>query len=163
MILEQGTLTAVTAIALALAILAVAGLVVLAARQQRLIRQYRQLIGGTSGGNLEQVLQEHMVEVRRAVARVEEIGQLTQSLEASAAWSIQHVGLLRFNPFQNAGGDQSFALALADAKGDGVVLSSLHARELTRMYAKSLQGWQSAHLLTAEEQQAIDLARTRTG
>jgi hypothetical protein len=92
---------------------------------------------------------------------VDEIDQLAHSLEEEAAFNLQHSGLVRFNPFRDTGGDQSFALALADGRGTGVVLSSLHTRDVTRVYAKPLDGWGSAHTLTDEEKQAIDVARGR--
>ena len=70
--------------------------------------------------------------------------------------------MLRFNPFRNTGGAQSFALAIVDGKGDGVVISSLHARENTRIYAKPLHQWTSEHTLTDEEQEAITRAQQQT-
>jgi hypothetical protein len=63
--------------------------------------------------------------------------------------------MVRFNPFRETGGDQSFALAMADADGNGAVISSLHSRDATRIYAKPLTAWQSSYPLTDEEQTAI--------
>ena len=57
--------------------------------------------------------------------------------------AFQRVGLVRYNPFEETGGNQSFALALLDADGDGWVLSSLHARTGTRVYAKAIVGGRS--------------------
>ncbi|MGQ9457218.1 MAG: DUF4446 family protein, partial [Anaerolineae bacterium] len=70
----------------------------------------------------------------------------------------QHLGVGRFNPCPDPGGNQSFAIALVDGRGNGVVLSSLHAREGTRVYAKPLKKWESDYALTEEEKQAIALA-----
>lgn len=136
-----------------------AGSVLLWRRTQRLERQYRALTAGTDGGNLEDVLHSHVAEVRHAVACVQETDALARSLERANRSHIQQVGFLRFNPFRDAGGDQSFALALADQDGNGVVLSSLHSRDVTRVYGKSLVAWESIYQLTSEEQQAIDKAR----
>ncbi len=74
---------------------------------------------------------------------------------------IQHVGLLRYNPFSHTGGDQSFVLALADHDGNGAIVNSLHAREGTRVYAKPLTGWESVYTLTDDELEAIAKARGR--
>jgi hypothetical protein len=71
----------------------------------------------------------------------------------------RRIGLIRFNAYHDTGGEYSFALALADAGGDGVVLSGLYHRERCRVYAKPLSGWASEHELTGEERQAIDRAR----
>jgi hypothetical protein len=151
----------VAAIALLLAILALGGVVLLLARQQRLLGQYQHLMTGTSGGTLEMMLNEHISQVRASASRMDTLDLLVQRLERDAQFSLQHLGLVRFNPFRDTGGDQSFAIALVDSKGHGFVLSSLHARDATRIYAKPLEEWGSPHPLTDEEKQAIALARQR--
>ncbi|MBI1800213.1 MAG: DUF4446 family protein [Chloroflexi bacterium] len=80
-------------------------------------------------------------------------------LQESLPLTLQKVGLVRFNPFDDVGGDLSFALTLADANGNGVVLSSLHRRDTNKVYAKPLAQWQSDYTLSDEEQQAIGFAR----
>ena len=149
----------VAVIALVLAALALAGVVLLLARQQRLLGQYQHLMTGTSGGNLETVLHDHVAEVRKAGNLAQEADELSRHLERASRLHLQHVGLLRFNPFRDTGGDQSFALALTDDHGRGVIISSLHARDVTRAYAKPLIAWESTYALTEEEKQAIALAR----
>ena len=72
---------------------------------------------------------------------------------------LQKVGLARFNPFEDAGGDQSFALALLDNHGSGVVLSSLHGRDVTRMYSKPVrEGKEAGYEFSDEEKSAISKA-----
>jgi hypothetical protein len=142
-------------VALLLALIGMAGVVFMLARQQRLLGQYQHLMSGTSGGNLEELLNDHVAQVRETTDRVEAVDQLAQRLEKAAYFSLQHLGVVRFNPFSGTGGDQSFALALVDGHGYGVVLSSLHARDMTRVYAKPLQSWESTYSLTEEEKQAI--------
>ena len=148
----------VAIVALGLALVAMVAILFLLVRQQRLLRQYSELTTGTSGGNLEAILNDHIAQVRETATRVEDIGQLAHSLEKAAYFSLQHLGVVRFNPFQDTGGDQSFAIALVDGHGNGVVLSSLHGRDATRIYAKPLKRWESTHALTDEEKQAIALA-----
>jgi hypothetical protein len=156
--LFNSTAGIVAAAALGLAVLALLAILFLLVRQERLLRQYRGLTKGTSGGNLEAILNDHVAQVRQAMARVEEVDQLAQRLEKAAYFSLQYLGVVRFNPFQDTGGDQSFAIALADGHGNGVVLSSLHGRDATRIYAKPLKQWASTHSLTDEEKEAIALA-----
>jgi hypothetical protein len=74
---------------------------------------------------------------------------------------VQYIGLVRYNPFEDAGGDQSFALALLDRQGDGVVISSLHGRTATRFYAKSVKGGASPLSLSNEEAKALKQAMER--
>lgn len=73
--------------------------------------------------------------------------------------TIQGHGVVRYSAFENVGGDQSFSLALVDARGNGAMLSGLHARDDTRVYAKPLTQWRSSYSLSAEEQQALGRAR----
>jgi hypothetical protein len=153
----------VAVIALVLALLALAGAVLLLARQQRLLGQYQQLMTGTSGGNLEALLNDHVARVHRTTERVKALEKQVRRLETSGYLNFQHLGMLRYNPFHDTGGDQSFAIALADGHGNGVVLSSLHARDVTRVYAKPLLSWESAYSLTDEEKRAITLAHQKPG
>lgn len=149
-------------IALALAAIAGAALILavwLAVRLARTERHYASLTEGTESGNLQQVLDAHVGEVRSAMACVQELDTLTRDLERAGRRHMQRVGFLRFNPFRDAGGDQSFSLALTDSEGNGFVLSSLHSRDATRMYGKSLVGWNSVYALTDEEKQAIEKAK----
>jgi hypothetical protein len=82
----------------------------------------------------------------------------TVALEAAQRRSFQRVGLVRYNPFEETGGNQSFALALLDAAGDGWVLSSLHARSGTRVYAKGITSGRADGGLSDEETAAIKQA-----
>jgi len=82
-------------------------------------------------------------------------------LKTRLPFNIQAVGLVRFQAFKDYGGDQSFALALANAAGDGIVISSLYARDGTRVYAKSLKAWISSYSLSFEEEEAIKQAQSQ--
>ena len=75
------------------------------------------------------------------------------------ARSVQHIGLVRYNPFEEAGGDQSFALALLDRLGNGVVISSLHGRTTTRFYVKAVKAGQPVLSLSEEEAMALKQAK----
>jgi hypothetical protein len=97
-----------------------------------------------------------------AVAReLDELSARSAVLEADTRRAIQRIGLVRFNPFEDTGGNQSFALALTDAAGDGFVVSSLHARTGTRVYAKAIVAGRSDAALSAEEAEALRLALAR--
>jgi hypothetical protein len=79
-------------------------------------------------------------------------------LERVQRRAIQRVGLVRFNPFEDTGGNQSFALALLDQHGDGLVISSLHARTGTRVYGKAIAGGKAEAALSDEEAEALRVA-----
>jgi hypothetical protein len=128
-------------------------------RLAKVNEEYKALVAGTSGGNLEQVLHDHIAQVRDAAQRLEELEALARQTDLASRRSLQWLGVLRFNPFNDVGSDQSFALALVDDYGNGVVVSSLHMRDLTRVYAKPLKKWEAEHHLTDDEKQAIATAR----
>jgi len=148
---------------LTVVVLLLIGLTVwLGVRVRRAEQYYRSLVIGTRGGNLEDVLQDHVQQVREATRRVVELDDLTRQLETDARHHFQRLGFARYNPFRDAGGDQSFVVALADAEGNGFVISSLHGRDATRIYAKPLLTWESVYQLTDEELQAIASAKTNS-
>ena len=149
--------------ALAVAVLALAGVIVLLVRQERLLGQYRYFMTGATGASLEGVLRDHVAQEGQTVDQVRALDQLARRLEGASVFHLQRMAIVRFNPFRDSGGDQSFAIALADGQGNGVILSSLHARDMTRVYAKPLEKWQSTYSLTDEEKQAIGLAREQRG
>jgi len=141
-------------------VLVLTGMIIWTAiRMGRLERHYNAMTAGTDGGNLVAVLEEHVGQVRLASQRVQALDEAVHALEVDGCRHIQHLGILRFNPFRETGGDQSFTLALADGQGNGTVISTLHSRDLTRVYAKPLKAWQSTYQLTEEEQAAIKKAR----
>ncbi len=72
---------------------------------------------------------------------------------------LQRCHTVRFNPFADQGGNQSFATAIMDEDGDGVVISSLYSRDKVSVYAKPLQKFSSVHELSKEETEAIATAK----
>jgi Protein of unknown function (DUF4446) len=127
----------------------------------RQLSQLRKRVAGlTRGedGDLGDVLGVHLERVYALGREVERLGTRTDRLESGSLRAFQRVGLVRFNPFEDTGGNQSFALALLDAEGNGWVLSSLHARTGTRVYAKAIRGGRSEGALSDEETAAIKQA-----
>ena len=140
----------------------IVGLAAFAFVQARRVRRatdaYRSLVSDGQGGSLQQTLDAHLGKVVEVGAQLERLSQLHEYLEVRSRGSLQHVGLVRFNPFEDTGSDQSFAIALLDDRRDGIVLSSLHGRGQTRVFAKPVEGGESKHTLSDEEAQAIKIA-----
>lgn len=84
-------------------------------------------------------------------------GELKQFEERSQT-NINRVGLVKFNPFNETGGDHSFSLALLDGLKNGIIITSLHTRERTRVYLKEVLSSKSKIELSKEEKKALDLA-----
>lgn len=121
-------------------------------------RRLRSVVARSGEQGLDEVLDRLLGDVERSGKRIDALTGLHKELEAVLRRAVQRVGVVRFNPFHDAGGDQSFAIALLDAEGTGLVVSSLHGRTETRVFAKAVAGGRSRHALSEEEQQAIDRA-----
>jgi len=143
-------------IVLALAILGLAAwLLVLQRSESRLRSRLRRILSDNGSTGLDEVLAGQATRIEQLATRVDALTALQRELETSTGRSLQKVGVVRFNPFQDSGGDQSFAIALLDQGGSGVVVSSLHGRAETRIFAKQVANGRSTHSLSDEEQQAI--------
>jgi hypothetical protein len=129
-----------------------------ARRIRRLGRRLDGLTRGADGRSLEAILDAHLGKVFTVAREVDDLSARSAMLEATGRRAVQRVGLVRFNPFEETGGNQSFALALTDANGDGIVISSLHARAATRLYAKAVVAGRSDAALSAEEAEALRMA-----
>jgi hypothetical protein len=130
----------------------------LARRTGRIESRLAGLTRGSDGGSLESILDARLDKVEAVSRELDEVAARMAVLEGAQRRTFQRVGLVRFNPFEETGGNQSFALALLDAAGDGWVLSSLHARSGTRVYAKSIKGGRGDAALSDEETEAIEQA-----
>jgi hypothetical protein len=120
----------------------------------------RRLALGRSG-SLEETIGVLSREVRELKTFRGELEQYLKFAEARLRSGVSGVGIVRFNPFSGdgSGGNQSFAVALVDERGFGVVLSSLYARDRASVYAKSIESWASPHELSQEEKAAIEKAK----
>lgn len=139
---------------IALALLALAT-IVLARLHARSEKRWTALLRGTTGHSLEGILQEHLSEKIRLEAEIESLAARVKRLEKGAESAKRYVGLVRFDAFEEVGGSQSFALAVLDDRGDGLVLSSIVGRETCRVFAKALVGGRSERELSGEERRAI--------
>lgn len=97
----------------------------------------------------EEDVSKSLLEAEKKVSEFERKGKL----------HIQKVGLVRFNPFKEMGGDHSFSLALLDGKETGFILTGLHTRERTRVYLKEVRKGKSDLELSNDEKKALDLAQ----
>jgi hypothetical protein len=154
----QDNLGPVVATLLAAVSLLVVLAVVEARRIGRLNRRLAGLTRGSDERSLEAILEAHLARVHEVVRDLDAVTARTGVLERDLKLSFSCVGLVRFNPFEDTGGNQSFALVLLDAHGDGFVVSSLHARNMTRVYAKAIAGGRAEAALSAEEAEALRIA-----
>lgn len=130
-------------------------------RTSLLSRRLNRLTRGGDGKTLEGTIKKlhERTLLLEAHAKKTELG--LENLDERLQGSIRGVAVLRFDPFQNAGGQQSFSTALLNELGDGVVLSGIHSRDGVRVYAKEVKEFKSDHELSEEEQRAMESARKK--
>lgn len=143
-------------IAYALAGLALLLAIVLLIWVGKLSAHYNTLTKGVEPKSLMRVLEG----IQRTLSEHERGHLVTKAelkkLAEAGKLHLQHLTIKRFNPFGDTGGDQSFMLALLDGNHDGIVITSLHSRENTRFYVKSVKGGVGLdHPLSDEEQKII--------
>ena len=127
----------------------------LARRMSRIDARLGDLTRGEGGSSLESVLDAHLDKVFAVSRDLDELAVRVATIEGAQERAFQRVGLVRYNPFEETGGNQSFALALLDGAGDGWVMSSLHARSGTRVYAKAIRAGRAETALSEEETAAL--------
>ncbi len=105
--------------------------------------------------DLRNVLFSHIEKTKELDAGLKEALSRIKSLEDISKISFQKMGVVRFNPFNDMGGNQSFAIALLDSQNNGVVISSFFVQEGNRVYAKAVIAGKSEYTLSGEEKEAV--------
>jgi hypothetical protein len=125
----------------------------------KLINSYTFFTRGVQKKTLEGVLTNLVRQTETTKEDIANIMKRYDTMEKNELVHIQKIGLLRFNPFKDTGGDQSFILVLTDANDTGVMLTSLYSRAGTRWYAKRIEkGKGVEHALSDEEKKALQAA-----
>jgi hypothetical protein len=127
----------------------------------KLNKRFEAALGGQQANSLETTLTEHLNRVEAVDQRLSQLNAEYERLAVTNSLASQKVSIVRFNPFGDTGGDQSFSLAVLDAHDSGYVLTSIHGRQGTRVYVKPVDYAKSKYSLSAEEQQALGQAIKR--
>lgn len=127
----------------------------------RIFIHYNTITKGIKNKNLTSILEELLKEISISQKDIALLKTRCDTIEKDGVFHIQKIGLLRFNPFKDTGGDQSFILALVDGDNTGIVISSLYSRSGARWYAKRIvMGKGVDHELSDEEKNAIKEAKS---
>jgi len=105
--------------------------------------------------DLKKVLEKLLGRVDENTENIKGIEKRIDLLEDDGKYHVQKVGLVRFNPFKELGGDHSFSLAILDGHDSGVIITGLHTRERTRIYMKDIKKGKSSSELSTEEEKAL--------
>ncbi|MFF2483589.1 DUF4446 family protein [Paenibacillus sp. NPDC058071] len=131
----------------------------LGGRLKKLRKQYLEVMGNTGLDNFEGVI----IDLKQSLAEQEQrAAQLQAQLNGVQQVQQQEkgrIGFLRYNAFAEQGSDLSFSIAIVNTAQDGVVLSGIHNRENTYVYAKPVEKGDSSYTLTPEERKAIESAK----
>jgi len=116
---------------------------------------YRKLTKGVDLGDIKKVLEKILSRGDLNTKNIEELTKRLSVMDEKDKHHIQKVGLVRFNPFSELGGDHSFCLAILDDRDTGVVITGLHTRDRTRIYMKDIKNGKSSFDLSTEEKKAV--------
>lgn len=122
----------------------------------KLQSHYNRLVGGENFTTLSQVLNSLVIEGKGLRKRVTSIEEEVGRLETEGTGHIQRIGVVRFNPFSDTGGAQSFTIAILDGNQTGIVMTSLYGRNGNRWYVKQIDRGKGKNIeLSKEEVSAI--------
>jgi len=94
-------------------------------------------------------------------SNISNLSEKLNNLEKKNKLSIQKIGITRYNPFSNIGGNQSFSIALLDDNNDGLIITSLYSKDGNRVYSKPVKGGNSEYELSGEERKSIEKAQKK--
>lgn len=112
--------------------------------------------------NLEMKIEEYFETSKRIEEKYSKLLDMVTDMDKTDKSKIQKVGLIRYNPFDEMGGNLCFALALLDGNDNGVVLNGIHSRTGSFTYAKPIEMGVSTYMLSEEEIKAVEMAKNRT-
>jgi hypothetical protein len=123
-------------------------------KNRRLKRKLDVFFSGKEARDLETVLLEQLANTKELDLEIQELFEISNRLRELGLKSIHKSAVLRFNPFKEVGGNQSFSVVLLDGKNSGAVISSLHTREGTRVYAKPVVAGEADEFPFTDEEKA---------
>ncbi len=153
MAFSNETLTIIALASLALSVVAIGILMATIGRTSRAADGPIQMDGA-----LEQILAGQADKVARIESALRKLAAESRRQGTVLRGAVQHVGMVRYDAFEDVGGRLSFSCALLDDRGDGVVITSINGRQDTRVYAKPISRGESSHNLSEEEDAAIHQA-----
>lgn len=121
----------------------------------KLLNHYKKIIRKAGGGDLVKAIETVFSLEEKNTTDIKKLEGQIGKLTKQSVFPIQKVGLTRYNPFNETGGDQSFSLCLLDGADSGFVLTALHTRDRTRVYTKSIYNGESKYELSAEERKSL--------
>jgi len=117
---------------------------------------FTQFFSNFSDANIEQLIKENFNDTKNNQLEIDEINKKINLISEKSKNHLNKIGFKRYNPFETTGGDQSFILVLLDDLKNGIIISSLHQREVTRIFAKNINQGSCDNKLSPDEQEILD-------
>ncbi|MEA3344118.1 MAG: DUF4446 family protein [Patescibacteria group bacterium] len=105
-----------------------------------------------------QNMKEMLTYVKVLEKNIKEMSMELEKLKKESKFSIQKMGIVRYNPFSSVGSNQSFSIALLDWHNNGTIITSLYSKDGSRVYGKPIEKGVSEYSLSQEEKKAIEKA-----
>ncbi|MGH2757214.1 MAG: DUF4446 family protein [Actinomycetota bacterium] len=151
-------LTLAVAVVAGVALLFVVVTLLLAMRLRKIHRQLAIVRGDSRDSDLLGILGRAMKQNQELDRRIDAVVAAMEEQSELRRRAIQRFGLVRYDAFEEMGGQLSFSAALLDDRGNGIVFTSINGRTETRTYAKPIAKLESTHNLSDEEREAIAIA-----
>ncbi|MGE5397525.1 MAG: DUF4446 family protein [Chitinophagales bacterium] len=127
----------------------------------RIIQRYEQVFNSYEPGNLESILFQVVNKEGKNEEEIHRLQDRINSIEIRIPDLVSRISMVRYKAFPDVGGDLSFSMAVLDDKGNGFILTGIHGREETRVYAKQVEKYVSPHALSNEEKNALKQAQEK--
>lgn len=116
---------------------------------------FKRFSKGVKEADIRKTLDKILAAETKNQSEMQEIKKEIQNIKYLDLEHVQKMSLVRFNPFREIGGDHSFSFVLLNGKENGVIITTLHTRERTRVYAKAIKNGKSEIELSSEEKKAL--------
>ena len=128
------------------------------ARTLKRYRDINKILSTGNSDNIKDTLTNYVQEVKFIKNSLNSVSMKCEDISHQMIGSIQRVGFVRYNAFDDIGSDLSFSIALLDGKSDGFVMSNIYARDESNVYAKPIRSGKSTYQLSLEEKEAVENA-----
>lgn len=123
-----------------------------------IFRSFRKIEKDSGQIDLKKTFEKIISQEEKNKSSIEGLIKEIHRIQEEGKFHVQKIGLVRFNPFRETGGDHSFSMALLDGRKTGILITGLHTRERTRLYMKAIKNGKSEFDLSAEEKKALEKA-----
>lgn len=124
----------------------------------RVKKRTRSFFASSEAKDLEEIIYKQIKKTNEVDGEIKKLIEDNGKIRENMAKCVQKVGVVRFNPFGDVGGNQSFAIALLDKYLSGVIILSLYSRDDVKVYSKQVIEGKSEYALSKEEEEAIRIA-----